>query len=52
VVITGATSGIGCAESPVVTQRPDDFRAVAQYALDPDNAARLWDLCAADMARL
>jgi NAD(P)-dependent dehydrogenase (short-subunit alcohol dehydrogenase family) len=34
-----------CSESPIVTQRPDDFSGgVAPYALDPDNAARLWDI--------
>ncbi|WP_275571688.1 SDR family NAD(P)-dependent oxidoreductase [Mycolicibacterium vanbaalenii] len=32
-----------CNESPVVAERPDDFSGVAQYALDPDNADRLWD---------
>lgn len=40
-----------CNESPVVTQRPDDFSGgVAPYALDPDNAARLWDIGAAFVA--
>ncbi|ORB24971.1 SDR family NAD(P)-dependent oxidoreductase [Mycolicibacterium parafortuitum] len=33
-----------CAEAPVVTERNDDFTGVAQYALDPGNAARLWDI--------
>jgi NAD(P)-dependent dehydrogenase (short-subunit alcohol dehydrogenase family) len=34
-----------CNESPTVTQRPEDFSGgVAPYALDPDNAARLWDI--------
>jgi NAD(P)-dependent dehydrogenase (short-subunit alcohol dehydrogenase family) len=34
-----------CNESPIVTQRPNDFSGgVAPYALDPDNAARLWDI--------
>lgn len=33
-----------CNESPLVAQRPDDFTGVAPYALDPDNAARLWDI--------
>ena len=32
-----------CAEAPVVTARPMDFRGVAAYALDPGNAERLWD---------
>ncbi len=31
-------------ESPVVTQRPADFTGVAPYALNPDNAQRLWDV--------
>ena len=34
-----------CNESPVVSERPSDFSGgVAPYALDPDNAARLWDI--------
>jgi len=33
-----------CNESPTVTARPGDFRGVAAYALDPENAARLWDV--------
>ena len=34
-----------CNESPIVTERPNDFSGgVAPYALDPDNAARLWDI--------
>lgn len=33
-----------CNESPLVARRPDDFTGVAPYALDPDNAARLWDI--------
>lgn len=32
-----------CNESPVVTERPDDFSGVAPYALDPGNADRLWE---------
>lgn len=33
-----------CAESHVVAKRPTDFSGgVAAYALDPDNADRLWD---------
>lgn len=39
-----------CAESPVVAQRPDDFRGVAAYALDPENAARLWDTFAPEVS--
>ncbi len=33
-----------CNESPIVGERPEDFRGVAPYALDPDNATRLWDI--------
>jgi NAD(P)-dependent dehydrogenase (short-subunit alcohol dehydrogenase family) len=34
-----------CAESHVVAKRPTDFSGgVAAYALDPDNADRLWDV--------
>ncbi len=34
-----------CNESPTVAQRPNDFSGgVAPYALDPDNAARLWEI--------
>lgn len=34
-----------CNEAPVVAERPADFSGgVAPYALDPDNAARLWDI--------
>ncbi|WP_197379387.1 SDR family NAD(P)-dependent oxidoreductase [Mycolicibacterium mengxianglii] len=34
-----------CTQSPVVTERPTDFSGgVAPYALDPDNAARLWNV--------
>lgn len=34
-----------CAESHVVAKRPTDFSGgVAAYALDPDNADRLWDI--------
>ena len=37
-----------CNESPLVAERPTDFSGgVAPYALDPDNAARLWDIGAA-----
>jgi hypothetical protein len=32
-----------CNESPVVAERPTDFSGgVAPYALDTENAARLW----------
>lgn len=33
-----------CNEAQLVQARPDDFRGVAPYALDADNAARLWQL--------
>jgi NAD(P)-dependent dehydrogenase (short-subunit alcohol dehydrogenase family) len=33
-----------CAEAAVVPERGDRTAGVAAYALDPDNAARLWDL--------
>ncbi len=34
-----------CNESATVAERPTDFSGgVAPYALDPDNAARLWDI--------
>jgi NAD(P)-dependent dehydrogenase (short-subunit alcohol dehydrogenase family) len=33
-----------CNEAPVVDKRPDDFRGVARYATDPENADRLWDV--------
>jgi hypothetical protein len=34
-----------CTESHVVAKRPTDFSGgVAAYALDPDNADRLWDI--------
>ncbi len=43
-------SGVGgryfedCNEAPVVDSRPADFTGVAPYALDADNARRLWVL--------
>ncbi|GHJ54199.1 oxidoreductase [Nonomuraea sp. TT08I-71] len=33
-----------CAEAAVVTERPADYQGVAGYAVDPDNAERLWDV--------
>src|SRR6202166_210016 len=34
-----------CNESPRITKRPTDFSGgVATYAVDPDNAERLWDV--------
>jgi NAD(P)-dependent dehydrogenase (short-subunit alcohol dehydrogenase family) len=33
-----------CNEAPVLEQRGDGFHGVAPYALDPDNAERLWEL--------
>lgn len=37
-----------CNESPVVAERPEDYRGVAEYALDSENASRLWDVAVAD----
>jgi len=33
-----------CSEAPLVPARPDDFCGVAAYALDADNAERLWQM--------
>jgi NAD(P)-dependent dehydrogenase (short-subunit alcohol dehydrogenase family) len=33
-----------CNEAPPVSKRPDDFTGCAPYAVDPDNADRLWRL--------
>ncbi|KJH75160.1 SDR family NAD(P)-dependent oxidoreductase [Pseudomonas gregormendelii] len=33
-----------CNEALVVTKRPADYRGVAAYAVDPDNAQRLWEV--------
>jgi NAD(P)-dependent dehydrogenase (short-subunit alcohol dehydrogenase family) len=33
-----------CNEAARVAQRTDDFHGVAPYALDPENADRLWDM--------
>ena len=33
-----------CNEAVRVTRRTDDLRGVAPYALDPENADRLWDM--------
>lgn len=33
-----------CNEAMIVTQRSTDFRGVASYAVDPENAERLWQL--------
>jgi NAD(P)-dependent dehydrogenase (short-subunit alcohol dehydrogenase family) len=33
-----------CNEAPLLTERGTGFGGVAPYALDPDNADRLWDL--------
>ena len=32
-----------CNEAKLVTRRPEDFTGCAVYAVDPDNAARLWE---------
>ncbi|WP_020655526.1 SDR family NAD(P)-dependent oxidoreductase [Massilia niastensis] len=33
-----------CNEAEILLRRPGDYRGVAHYALDPANAARLWDM--------
>jgi len=33
-----------CNEAQPVSRRPDDFTGYAAYAVDPDNAQRLWEL--------
>jgi len=33
-----------CSEALVVTKRPADYTGVAPYAVDPDNAQRLWEV--------
>lgn len=33
-----------CNEAEIVTKRPDNYEGVAMYALDKDNANRLWDI--------
>jgi hypothetical protein len=33
-----------CQESQIVTERREDYTGVAAYALNDDNAARLWDV--------
>lgn len=33
-----------CNEAQPVSRRPDDFTGYAAYAVDPDNAERLWEL--------
>jgi len=40
-----------CNEAPSVSQRSDDFLGCAPYALDPDNAERLWRLSSRLTAR-
>jgi NAD(P)-dependent dehydrogenase (short-subunit alcohol dehydrogenase family) len=40
-----------CNESQVVSRRPDDFTGYAAYAVDPDNAHRLWELSLELIAR-
>jgi NAD(P)-dependent dehydrogenase (short-subunit alcohol dehydrogenase family) len=32
-----------CNEAEIITERTEDYRGVAPYALDPDNADRLWE---------
>jgi NAD(P)-dependent dehydrogenase (short-subunit alcohol dehydrogenase family) len=33
-----------CNEAEIVFRRPDDYRGVAHYAVNPANASRLWDM--------
>jgi len=33
-----------CDEAPIVTKRPADYMGIASYAIDPDNARRLWEV--------
>lgn len=33
-----------CNEAQTVTRRPADYRGVAHYAMNPDNARRLWEV--------
>lgn len=33
-----------CQQAPLVDSRPSDFVGLAPYAIDADNAARLWDI--------
>ncbi|MET0637299.1 MAG: SDR family NAD(P)-dependent oxidoreductase [Chitinophagaceae bacterium] len=33
-----------CNEATVVTKRPEDYRGVAFYSLEEENASRLWDI--------
>jgi len=40
-----------CNEAQRVSRRPDDFTGYAAYALDPDNAHRLWELSLRLIAR-
>jgi hypothetical protein len=40
----GGTYFEDCNEAEPVVRRPADFRGVAPYAVDPDNAERLWNL--------
>jgi NAD(P)-dependent dehydrogenase (short-subunit alcohol dehydrogenase family) len=34
---------VDCSEAAIITQRTEDYSGVAPYALDPDNADRLWE---------
>jgi len=40
-----------CNEAPAVNSRPDDFTGCAPYALDPENADRLWQISSRLAAR-
>jgi hypothetical protein len=34
---------VDCNEATILTQRTDGYSGVAPYALNPDNADRLWE---------
>lgn len=40
---TGGRYFVDCNEATIVTQRTKDYSGVAPYALNPDNADRLWE---------
>jgi hypothetical protein len=40
----GGRSFEDCREAPIVTVRPSDSSGVAQYAVDPGNARRPWEI--------
>jgi NAD(P)-dependent dehydrogenase (short-subunit alcohol dehydrogenase family) len=40
-----------CKEAAAVSERPDDYTGVAAYALDAENARRLWDMSLSTLSR-